>query len=268
MLRALGQLSKAAGLSASYVTQLEAATALRGAGPASTLSSLRLFSAGEAPSHDAEDAGASTSGGSSSGSGGSSSGSGGRAGRLQTKEWRSWIDTKLDSKLEGELRVDEALASGWALSPAAATAAGLLPVACTCHSLPVAGSNFLSQAYTALLCLNAAAAIGQQAEEGPTAAAAAPAEPAAQAAAAAEPRAKKASGWELEQQIYSIVGGARPVVDATMPEGVTSFAQLAMASDAPRFARSGAHIADISPQRLHPTRLFFPEQTYSPAVRG
>lgn len=53
-----------------------------------------------------------------------------------------------------------------------------------------------------------------------------------------------------------------------MPEGITSYAQLAMATDAPRFLRGAANIADISPQRLHPTRLFFPQQTYAPGVRG
>ena len=55
--------------------------------------------------------------------------------------------------------------------------------------------------------------------------------------------------------------------DATLPEGVTSYGQLAMASDAPRFLRATSNVADISPQRLHPTRLFFPRQHYAPSVR-
>lgn len=58
----------------------------------------------------------------------------------------------------------------------------------------------------------------------------------------------------------------RPEQDATLPDGVTSYGQLAMASDAPRFVRASANVADISPQRLHPTRLFFPRTTYAPAV--
>jgi ribosomal protein S18 len=38
-----------------------------------------------------------------------------------------------------------------------------------------------------------------------------------------------------------------------------------MASDAPRFVRASANVADISPQRLHPTRLFFPRTAYAPS---
>ena len=80
---------------------------------------------------------------------------------------------------------------------------------------------------------------------------------------------KKATGFQLEQQIYSIVAAARPQAEAaTLPEGVTTYAQLAMAGDAPRFARAMANLSSISPQRLHPTRLFFPQSTYSPSVRG
>jgi hypothetical protein len=89
------------------------------------------------------------------------------------------------------------------------------------------------------------------------------------AAAKPPPAAKKLSGFELEQQIYNIVApaGARPSEEAgSMPEGVTTYAQLAMASDAPRFARTASNVADISPHRLHPTRLFFPQQNYAPSV--
>ena len=87
------------------------------------------------------------------------------------------------------------------------------------------------------------------------------------AAPPATPAAKQARGFELEQQIYSIVAPARPAEEGTLPEGVTSYGQLAMASDAPRFLRASANLGDMSPQRLHPTRLFFPQQTYAPAVR-
>lgn len=107
-------------------------------------------------------------------------------------------------------------------------------------------------------------------EEGIPAAAAAPAaqQPAASPRPADQPPTKAAKGWELEQQIYSIVAAPRPTEEGQFPQGVTGYAQLAMASDAPRFVRSGTHVSDVSPQRLHPSRLFIPQQTYAPSVRA
>ncbi|PSC74785.1 pectin lyase [Micractinium conductrix] len=164
------------------------------AGPALTQRATRLFNAEPPDSGSSDVQGADEASGSGAGS---SSGAGRPGGRPQTKEWRSWIDTKLDSKLEG---------------------------------------------------------MGE-----PAAAAAPPAPPTA-------PRGQGPKrGFELEKEIYSIVAPARAPEEGTLPEGVTTYAQLAMAGDAPRFARSGGSVAaDLSPVRLHPTRIFFPEQTYGP----
>ncbi|KAL4858254.1 30S ribosomal protein S18 [Chlorella vulgaris] len=148
-------------------------------------------------------------------------GSTARPSRLQTKEWRSWIDTKLDNTLGGSTD-----------SPAAATAKSAAPAAKMARRSPAAAST----------------------------ARASPPPPSTKAG-----QAGRARGFQLEQQIYSIVAPSRPAEDATLPEGVTNYGQLAMASDAPRFERGAANIADISPQRIHPTRLFFPNQMYSPS---
>lgn len=197
MLRALSQLGRVPAGSIAAVA--EATAGLHAAVPPSTLGSLRLFASGPALGKPSIDAGA---GGEAPASSSGASG-GTKAGRLQTKgEWREWIDTKLDSKIESTFK------------PAAAAAKKAKP----------AGLKPMGQART-----------------------------------------KKAKGWELEQQIYNLVAPSRPVEEAALPEGVTSYAQLAMAADAPRFARGSANVADVSPQRVHPTRLFFPQQSYAPA---
>ncbi|KAL4436782.1 hypothetical protein ABPG75_003921 [Micractinium tetrahymenae] len=204
MLRALGRV---AGIKC---RPLEASSALQAACPASTLTCLRLFASAAPDSGSGGDAGTSKSAPAGGASGAGSSGSP----RLGGKEWRSWIDTKLDSELQA-IKEERA--------PAAA----------------------------------ATAPAAQQ----PAAAAA----PAAPPRPVDQPRTKAASGWELEQQIYSIVAAPRPTEEGQFPQGVTGYAQLAMANDAPRFGRSGAHVADVSPQRLHPSRLFIPQQTYAPS---
>lgn len=92
MLRAAAQqLARAAGAAGGLPGTLEAATSLRGACPALTLTSLRFFSAAETPSGS----------GASDGTG-AGQGSAGSSGRPASKEWRTWVDAKLDSKLEGE----------------------------------------------------------------------------------------------------------------------------------------------------------------------
>ncbi|KAI7837226.1 hypothetical protein COHA_008915 [Chlorella ohadii] len=199
MLRAAAQqLVRAVGAAGCAPSTLEAAAGLRGTGPALTLTSLRHFSASEPPS----------SSGASDGAVGAGQGGAGSSGRPASKEWRTWVDAKLDSKLE---------------------------------------------------------ALGQQAAVEEEVAAPAAAADAPAAAATGLPAEKRAKGWELEQQIYSIIAPPRPEQEATLPEGVTSYGQLAMASDAPRFVRASTNLADISPQRLHPTRLFFPRSSYAPA---
>lgn len=197
MLRTLG---RAVGIACG---PLEASSALQAAFPASTLTCLRLFASAAPDKGSGADAGLAASPPDSGTAGAGGSGSP----RLGSKEWRSWIDTKLDSKLQ-------------AIS-----------------------------------------------EEGIPAAAAAPAaqQPAASPRPADQPPTKAAKGWELEQQIYSIVAAPRPTEEGQFPQGVTGYAQLAMASDAPRFVRSGTHVSDVSPQRLHPSRLFIPQQTYAPS---
>lgn len=232
MLRAAQQLGRACSTSAAA---LEGPRALRGATQLSTLSGWRAFSSGDAPS-DASGPSAADSPSEAAPSGGSSSTS--RPSRLQTKEWRSWIDTKLDSTLGG----------GSPEEPTAAAAAS--PAA------PPADVEQRSRRAVAIAdALQAAEAL--------------PAEAAADEAAPRGPAPRgqrKAKGFDLEQQIYNIVAPSRPVVeDATLPEGVSSYGQLAMAADAPRFERGAHNIGDISPQRIHPTRLFFPEQIYAPA---
>lgn len=273
MLRAAQQLGRACSTSAAA---LEGPRALRGATQLSTLSGWRAFSSGDAPS-DASGPSAADSPSEAAPSGGSSSTS--RPSRLQTKEWRSWIDTKLDSTLGGE-------GGGGARMPETCWPATSPPHSCRCRHAP--------------FCPSTALAAGGSPEEPAAAAAASPAAPPAdveqrsrravaiadalQAAEAlpaeaaadeAAPRGpaprgqRKAKGFDLEQQIYNIVAPSRPVVeDATLPEGVSSYGQLAMAADAPRFERGAHNIGDISPQRIHPTRLFFPEQIYAPAVRA
>lgn len=78
-------------------------------------------------------------------------------------------------------------------------------------------------------------------------------------------------GLRLEQQIYSIVAASPSTPhaeEAGLPEGVTNYGQLGMASDAPRFERAAYNADATSPQRLHPSRIFYPRQIYSPAVRA
>jgi hypothetical protein len=123
-----------------------------------------------------------------------------------------------------------------------------------------AGSTDSPAAATA----KSAAPAAKMARRSPAAAATARASPPPPSTKAGQ--AGRARGFQLEQQIYSIVAPSRPAEDATLPEGVTNYGQLAMASDAPRFERGAANIADVSPQRIHPTRLFFPNQMYSPSV--
>lgn len=149
----------------------------------------------------------------------------------------------------------------WACYAAAASAA-------TCRlcagRLRECGPTPHSLAYTLhiILPLYLLTAIDQK-QEAPAAV------PAAAKSKAGPAKAKQLKGFDLEQQIYSIVAPPRAAgEEAMLPEGVTTYAQLAMASDAPRFLRAAANVADISPQRLHPTRLFFPQQTYAPGVRA
>ncbi len=93
MLRAAAQqLVRAVGAAGCAPSTLEAAAGLRGTGPALTLTSLRHFSASEPPS----------SSGASDGAVGAGQGGAGSSGRPASKEWRTWVDAKLDSKLEGE----------------------------------------------------------------------------------------------------------------------------------------------------------------------
>lgn len=97
MLRAAAQqLARAAGGAAGLAGPLEAAAGLRSTAPALTLTSLRHFSAAEPPSSSAA-----SEGGAGAGQGGA-----GSSGRPASKEWRTWVDAKLDSKLEGEGRDD------------------------------------------------------------------------------------------------------------------------------------------------------------------
>ena len=269
MLRALaqqlGRTCSSSCSAAAAAAQLEGPAALRQGLPSSTLGSLRWFSS-------QEDGGSETP--STAAPAGPSSSS--KPSRLQTKEWRSWIDTKLDSKLEGarRSRVGQGGAPLACPTPPAACLRPVLPLpAClSAHLCPFhmciqpAGAEQQKGSPEKAAAKPAAAAAAAAARPAKSAAAGKAGKP---AAAKAPPAAKKLSGFELEQQIYNIVApaGARPSEEAgSMPEGVTTYAQLAMASDAPRFARTASNVADISPHRLHPTRLFFPQQNYAPSV--
>ena len=106
MLRAAAQhLARVAGAAGTLPGTLEAAPCLRGSGPALTLTSLRHFSSVEPPSGSGP-----SDGGSGAGQGGA-----GSSGRPASKEWRTWVDAKLDSKLEGEQAAR--CASRWADGP-------------------------------------------------------------------------------------------------------------------------------------------------------
>ena len=193
MLRAAAQqLARAAGAAGGLGAPLEAASSLRAAAPALTLTCLRSFSAAESPS----------SSGASEGGAGAGQGGAGGSGRPASKEWRTWVDAKLDSKLEGERRGDGRPGSADGCAAAAACRrCRRQPPACT-PTVP-APTPCKPPRPACVALPPRTAALGQQpaAEEAPAAAAAAP-QPAAAAAPAGQGRAK---GWELEQQIYSII---------------------------------------------------------------
>jgi hypothetical protein len=242
----------------SAIGTLESASALRRAAVLPTLAHWRGYSSSDAAAGSAESELDGSAAADSSGT------SGARPARSQTKEWRSWIDTKLDSTLAGDSVSELQLAESLLLACA---------LLCRCVARPPRWSVFCLPTH----CAASAAAQAAAAQEATNASAAAG--PGAAAVAAGQPNAappppaggKRARGFQLEQQIYSIVASqpSSPAAEeAGLPEGVTNYGQLGMASDAPRFERASAHADRASPQRLHPSRIFFPRQIYSPAVRA
>ena len=118
--------------------------------PPSTLSGQRPYSSSNTPSDSPTSESTQTA---SSSSGGASSRS--RPSRtLQTKEWRSWIDTKLDSKLEG---AGSSQQGPYRLLGRKAAAAATVAVAChyaacalLAHNVPV--HAFMSLCTAMALC--------------------------------------------------------------------------------------------------------------------
>eukprot|EP00887_Chlorella_sp_A99_P008040 scaffold12.g8040.t1 len=73
----------------------------------------------------------------------------------------------------------------------------------------------------------------------------------------------------LEQEVFDIVFArdtAVPAAGPHVPPGLPSrYAPLVEAKDAPTLMRGGAtHTDSVSPARVHPHRLFYPGQNYSP----
>lgn len=79
------------GVASALAAPLEAAAGLRQAAPGLTLTLPRCYSSADAPG-DKGDSEAASAGAPASPS---------SSGRASRQEWRSWIDTKLDSKLGG-----------------------------------------------------------------------------------------------------------------------------------------------------------------------
>lgn len=68
--------------------------------------------------------------------------------------------------------------------------------------------------------------------------------------------------------IMEVMAQSRPTPAPGRPEGeFASYGLLAQATDAPR-AVFGNKAEEQSPSRVHPFRLFYPGQTYSPEVRA
>lgn len=153
---------------------------------------------------------------------------------MQGKNWRSWVERKLDE-----------------------TVAAKEPEWVAVEEEAGVTDELQGEQAAALDVADVASAIAADEVEA-----------AAIVAAAAAPAKIRRHGTLAQQEIFDIVFDRKreDVAGPAVPSGLPSrYSSLVDAKDAPQVVRGGGNKADsVSPARVHPYRLFYPGQMYTP----